>query len=646
MRRIVRAAAVAAAGVLGAGAMATGAGAQGSTGPASGPGQRQAEFTAAANRSGVPADVLLAVSYQETRWEAHAGAPSTSGAYGPMALTDVAAATRGAKAAAPEHNQRGDGVPRPAATPAGAGVDGAAQHTARTAAALLGVDPATVRGDEATNIDAGAALLARYARDLGHGSLPGSVDGWYGAVAKYAQASTQQGAQSFADAVYGTIAAGAHATTADGQRITLTARKVTPKRAEAAGLGLPKPASSQRPECPRGLDCDFVPAAYQLDGDGSDPGNYGNYDLADRPKQVKIDTIVLHDTEETYSDTLDTFTNPASYVSAHYVVRSGDGHVTQMVPTSDVAWQAGNWYINSHSIGIEQEGFAVAGATWFTEPLYHSTARLVRYLAARYGVPLDRQHILGHDNVPGINAAGIPGMHWDPGPFWDWNHFMNLVGRPTIPLPGRHVVTINPRFAANEQQVRDCEQNTPVAKQASSFVWLRTGPSDDAPLFDDPGLDPKQTGGTDCAADWGDKASAGQQYVVAGRDGRWIAIWYDGAKVWFDGTRAVSPTRALVVRPKPGKDSVPTYGVAYPEKSAYPAEIPPASVTPLTYTIHSGQSYVYGGRAVTDYYYAKTIDDSIPGDHTDVHGHDRYLRIQLGHRIAFVNADDVVVVPA
>ncbi|HEY3505465.1 MAG TPA: N-acetylmuramoyl-L-alanine amidase [Actinocatenispora sp.] len=586
--------------------------------------QRQAAFADAARESGVPLPVLMAVSYQETRWEAHGGAPSTSGAYGPMALTDVPASAL--------LGQRGDGVPRP---------DAPALHTARTAATLIGVSAQRVESDDATNIRAGAALLADYAKRLG---TPTTVGGWYAAVGRYAESSTTEGAREFADAVYGTIASGASARTADGQRLALTAdRSVRPDTAPLGRLGLRAERATPKPECPRTLDCDFVPAAYQLN-DPNDPQSYGNYDLADRPTSQRIDTIVLHDTEETYADALDTFTNSASYVSAHYLVRSGDGHVTQVVPTKDVAWQAGNWYINAHSVGIEQEGFAIAGATWYTERLYHSTATLVRYLSARFGVPLDRQHLLGHDNVPATSTAGIPAMHWDPGPFWDWNHFLTLVGRPTIGTFGG-VVTIAPRFADNVQQVSDCEQHQPVAAQASSFVWLRTAPSADAPLFNDPGLHPSGTAGTDCANDWGDKASAGQQFVVADRRPGWTAIWYAGAKVWFADHGATKRTETLVVRPKHGT-AVPTYGVAYPDASDYPDEIPPAGFAPLPYTIGPGQSYVYGGPVATDYYYAKTIDDSLPGDHTVVRGHERYLRIQLGHRIAFVRAADVVVSPA
>jgi hypothetical protein len=91
--------------------------------------------------------------------------------------------------------------------------------------------------------------------------------------------------------------------------------------------------------------------------------------------------------------------------------------VAARLPTKDVAWHAGNWYVNSKSVGIEHEGFATKG-TWYTEAMYRASSKLVRYLTAKYGIPLDRAHILGHDNVPGTVPATIKGMHWDPGPYW------------------------------------------------------------------------------------------------------------------------------------------------------------------------------------------------------------------------------------
>ena len=124
--------------------------------------------------------------------------------------------------------------------------------------------------------------------------------------------------------------------------------------------------------------------------------------------------VVIHDTEVSYDGTIAEFQNPLAYVSAHYVTRSSDGEVTQMVPTKNVAWHAGNWWVNTHSVGIENEGYALEGNEWFTDALYRSLARLTRYTADRYGIPLDREHIIGHDQVRGRRppsrrgCTGIP----------------------------------------------------------------------------------------------------------------------------------------------------------------------------------------------------------------------------------------------
>src|SRR5262245_55356110 len=94
--------------------------------------------------------------------------------------------------------------------------------------------------------------------------------------------------------------------------------------AASAALAAPNAGA----ECPRGLHCNFVPAAYHQNS--ADPGDYGDFDLANRPDdELGIRFVVVHDTEESYDDTLATFTNPLSYVSAHYVTRSSDGLVTQ-----------------------------------------------------------------------------------------------------------------------------------------------------------------------------------------------------------------------------------------------------------------------------------------------------------------------------
>ncbi len=406
---------------------------------ASGSDDLQQAFARASEEFGVPQSVLMSVGYNESRWDQHAGHPSTWGGYGIMHLTDVTAA----------EDAKGEGGVPSSQVPSDPSL-----HTLDTAAKLLGVDPDVLKSDEDQNVRGGAALLAQYARDT-VGSVPSDPAEWYGAVAEYSGSDLRPVALAFADDVYSTIQQGASRMTDTGQVVTLKPRAVTPDKATADPLHL-RNVKYTGADCPNGIACRFISAAYEQNTPG-DPYDYGNYDLADRPADgLAIRYIVIHDTEGSYASAIATFTNSHSYVSAHYVIRSSDGLVTEMVRPKDVAWQAGNWYINTHSIGIEHEGFAIEGATWYSEQLYHASARLVKYLAALYHVPLDRDHIIGHDNVPGPTAYYQAGMHWDPGPYWDWAHYMALLGAPVNPsggTPGSRVVVIAPNFATNDPTV-------------------------------------------------------------------------------------------------------------------------------------------------------------------------------------------------
>ena len=388
-------------------------------------------------------------------------------------------------------------------------------------------------------------------------------------------------------------------------------------------------------ECPNGLDCEWVPAAYQQNS--ADPGDYGNFDLANRPVDgLAIRFVVIHDTEVDYPGTLAIFQNPLNYVSAHYVTRSADGHIAQMVRTKNVAWQAGNWWINTHSVGIENEGFAV-DASFFTQQLYRSLARLTRYTAERYGIPLDREHIIGHDQVPGPTAAFQAGMHWDPGPYFDWAQFMALLGAPINPSgsdkTGR-IVTIDPNFNTNRPVVRDCEgSGAALPAQPTNFVYLHTAPSDSAPLVDDPLLPGPAT---TCANDWGDKAVTGQSFAVAGRQGDWVAIWYGGQKAWFEnpaGSSTAIPGGGTLVTPKAGLASIDVYG------RAYPSDI---STATLGYTIPAGQVYVARDLVGADYYDATTFN--APSTYKVFSSGEKFYEISFNHRIAFLRASDVEVV--
>src|SRR5215831_11725012 len=554
-------------------------------GPA--PGSRMALMRAAAGEFHVPVGLLLAISYGQTRWVRPGGSASVDGGYG---LMDLTARTF------PGRDWRGTTV-RPGARTV---TLTRTHYTLQEAAQLLGVPAAALRTSDRQVMD-----------------LPATPE-------------------------------------------------VRPDRAQLTQLGLrPAPAASAPVDCPPALNCTFTPAAY-AQNDPNDPSNYGNYDTAGRPSgmitpggqmaTMDIKYVIIHDTEGSYSSAINTFQDPASQVSAHYVIRSSDGAITEMVRPGDVSWGAGDWYVNMHAINIENEGFAAQGRTWYTRAMYQADAALVRYLAATYGIPLNRQHILGHEDVPGPTDALTAAQHWDPGPFWNWNHFMALVHRVSdateqarggSPIRGtHHLVTIDPTFAANTPEVTDCCATIP--NQPANFVYLHTGPGGSYPLLADPLLHPGGGNGTTLDSDWGDKATTGQTLVFAGHRGNWTAIWFGGRKAWFSNpsgsNQAARYTGGTVITPRPGLASIPVYGAAYPETAAYDGtSVPVNPVVQLSYSIGAGQHYPVIGAIPADYYYAVTINSSLPDDHTLVIGKTAYYQISFNHRKFFVRAADVTV---
>ncbi|NDL59903.1 N-acetylmuramoyl-L-alanine amidase [Phytoactinopolyspora mesophila] len=618
---------------------------------------RQQQFAAAAGEFGVPEAVLLGVSYLQSRWNSNAGSPSTSSGYGPMHLTDaeyVASLPHGDHHHGDGKDPRGDdsrdtlSIAHPDVPPP----DDDALRTLGTAATLTGEAEAALRADPMANIRGGAALLAYYQEELG-GSTGTSADpaDWYGAVARYSGAETVDAASFFADEVYATIREGAQRITDDGELVTLAANlELTPDRSTLAELGLRNVDRPDEIECPPDISCEWLPAPYELRGDGTNINSYGNHDLGDRPEQQKIEYIVIHDAEG-YFDSTVRLAQDKNWVSWHYTLRSSDGHIAQHLESTNVGWHAGNWFVNAKSIGLEHEGFAAQG-TWYTEAMYRTSAKLVRYLAKKFDIPLDRHHIIGHDNIPGITPDFVRGMHWDPGPYWDWSHYFDLMGAPfrSTGTPRTGLVTIDPDFATNQPAFTGCEEaGVPCPARGSSAVILHTEPSHDAPLVNDIALRPDGTPATMHISDHGARASGGQTFAIADHEGDWTAIWYLSQKAWFYNppeNRAAVWSKGFVATPKAGLDEIPVYGRAYPEPDAYPDGVPVQPIVPLQYTISAGERYATGPALQGEYYRATTYDGSSPGDWTLISGDMEYVQIQLGHRMMFVDRADIDLIPA
>lgn len=152
----------------------------------------------------------------------------------------------------------------------------------------------------------------------------------------------------------------------------------------------------------------------------------GNYTKAHRSPQ-SIERIVVHVTEGAFWGSVTWLKNPRAHASSHFIVSRG-GKIVQLVHVSDIAWHAGNWQTNVRSVGIEHEGFTY-GPDGFTTAQYRNSAKLTAWLARRALMPIDREHIIGHAEVPSPNGRGVGGAsgHTDPGPNWNWKRYLTLV---------------------------------------------------------------------------------------------------------------------------------------------------------------------------------------------------------------------------
>lgn len=109
-------------------------------------------------------------------------------------------------------------------------------------------------------------------------------------------------------------------------------------------------------------------------------------------------------------------------VSAHLFIRR-DGSIRQYVPFNRRAWHAGassyrgRERCNDFSIGIELEGSVSQD---YTDSQYQCLSDVVRVLLLSYP-KLSRQQIVGHSDV-------APGRKNDPGPLFDWERFLGLLG--------------------------------------------------------------------------------------------------------------------------------------------------------------------------------------------------------------------------
>jgi N-acetyl-anhydromuramyl-L-alanine amidase AmpD len=158
---------------------------------------------------------------------------------------------------------------------------------------------------------------------------------------------------------------------------------------------------------------------------------------------------VIHDMEGYYLTGTSYIRQCGVQASCHYTVNgkkdyssdAAPGEISQLVREAYYSWHARCW--NSHSFGTEHEGFA-SNPAWFTETMYVESAKLHRHLCDKFGITKDRNHIVAHGAKSSSAWCSFARSHFgidpycnthtDPGPYWNWSHYMSLLnGATTVP---------------------------------------------------------------------------------------------------------------------------------------------------------------------------------------------------------------------
>lgn len=158
-----------------------------------------------------------------------------------------------------------------------------------------------------------------------------------------------------------------------------------------------------------------------------------------------VSMIAIHDTEGGWDASVATLQNDPGK-SVHYIVDADGSRVGQFIHESDTGYHVGNFYYNLRMIGIEHVGYA--GKDDYQAAMYAKSADLVKDIAERNNLKVDRDTLIAHQEVP--NGQKIPSdsapctkspgqcvqdssygganHHTDPGIYWEWCQYMELAG--------------------------------------------------------------------------------------------------------------------------------------------------------------------------------------------------------------------------
>ncbi len=374
-------------------------------------------FQEASAEFDVPLELLQAIAFSESRWQHKVAGPEADSAEVLHEQTLLRMKPKNAQA--DDHNQ-----------PASFGVMGLRDdayfgHSLQQAATLLGRTAEELKANAQLNIRGAAALLSQLA---GGRTRNNAVEEWEPAVAQYSGIPQPSVAEMHTFDIFNAIRSGR---ADEGYRISQKEVDMVQMYGEQRAKVLAAPrltidVPSNVPEDGEvsALSTDYGPAIW-------DPAASCNYSSR---SGTAVTHVTIHTVQGSYAGAISWFKNCSASVSAHYVVRSSDGQITQMVREYDKAWHVGSE--NPYTVGIEHEGYVSDPARWYTTALYNASSALTRDICASHA--MDRTKT--YDGYYGWNAvlakatASVKGhvnypnqSHTDPGSGWDWPRYKSLV---------------------------------------------------------------------------------------------------------------------------------------------------------------------------------------------------------------------------
>jgi len=322
------------------------------------------DFARASRATGVPADLLAAVSYVETQWQMVAGEE--------------------------EHEGK----------PAGVGLFALWGENI-----VAGFDLAAIRTDPTANITAAATRLARLAQALGVAG--DDLAAWTPVLAAFSQNPDDHSRYAYAEDVLRVLAEGVRVTAEDG---TLIASIDPHAEIVVDPVGIPRAATDYPGAIWRGSpnynSRNGTPVSLVVihSCEGNYAGCWGW--LANSQAGASAHYVVKESGAEITQ--LVREASRAWHVAAAYECsRAGNTQCNRNGQST-----------NNFSVGIEHAGFA-SQASWQTG-LIEASAKLTCDITRDQGIPRDRNHIVSHGQLQPWNRT-------DPGPNWPWAHYIDRV---------------------------------------------------------------------------------------------------------------------------------------------------------------------------------------------------------------------------